>query len=76
MTCRQIDGICDMVISGATVEEILDNRLAHLNQMASFSNDDTAGHQRVLNNMQFLSENELAKWQENFMKKWNNVVDR
>lgn len=67
LTCRQIDGICDIIISGSTVEELLDNRFIHLKQMAPLSDE----HKRVLNNLQFLSENEIAKWRENVVKKWN-----
>lgn len=69
ITCRELDGICDMGISGATLEELLDNRLLHLRQMAPLSHE----HKRVLDNLQFLSENELAKWQRGVEQKWNNA---
>jgi hypothetical protein len=66
MTCRQIDGLCDASISGSNPEEVLDNRLSHLKEAGALSYE----HQKVFDDMRFMSENEKAKWRAKFLEKW------
>ncbi len=71
ITCREIDGVCDTVIEGNTFDEILANRLWHINQ----SVDIYPEHRAVLKKMEFMSDNEKARWEEELRAKWNELAD-
>lgn len=71
ITCQDIDGICDTVIEGNNFQEILANRLWHLNQAAVIYPE----HKNVLQKIQYMSDAEKDRWEEELLAKWNALPD-
>lgn len=70
-TCMEIDGICETPIEGKTPDQVLINRMRHLNESVVIYPE----HQQVLNKIQLMSENEQQRWNDKFLEKWNNTPD-
>ncbi len=67
MTCRQMGGPCDTVISGNTAEEMMNNGAAHLKELAAQGDEE---HKKVLMMMDEMQKNPESgkEWNEKFMR--------
>lgn len=66
MTCRQMGGPCDTVITGSTPQEMVDNGAKHVMEVGDEE------HKKVLTMMEEMNNNpeEAKKWNEDFEKKF------
>ncbi len=72
ITCQEIDGICDTIIEGGNLDEIKSNRLWHLNQAAGIYPE----HRVVLEKMEYMSDSEKQRWDDELLAKWNKLPEQ
>jgi predicted small metal-binding protein len=65
MTCEQMGGPCDHMISANTPKEMIDAGMEHLKK----------DHPEMLTDMQNMSADEKEKWNTSFMKSWEMTPD-
>lgn len=71
MTCKQLYGPCDVLIHGATAEEMMENSQKHAMEMAAKGD---ALHIEVMNAMKKqhmdMDPESVEQWMEDFQKKF------
>jgi len=65
LTCRELGGPCDALITGATPEEMMKNGMAHLE----------AAHPEMVDGAKNMSKEESDKWTADFMQKWASAAE-
>jgi predicted small metal-binding protein len=60
MTCAQMGGPCEAVITGSTADEMIANGTTHL----------TAAHPQMLEDMKNMPKEAMDKWTADFHTKW------
>ena len=66
ITCREMGGDCDAVVTGETAEELMTNGKKHVHDLAE-SGDDA--HKGVVERRKQLSEEDNKKWADEFTAK-------
>ena len=61
MTCAQMGGPCDAMITGTTPEEMVDNGMKHV----------TEAHPEMAEQVKNMSKEETDKWMTEFRQKWD-----
>ena len=72
ITCREMGGDCDAVITGETAEELMANGKKHVHDLAE-SGDEV--HKGVVEKMGQLSEEDHKKWAEDFAAKFDSLEE-
>jgi hypothetical protein len=74
MTCREMGGSCDTKITGNTAKKMMENGSIHIKNMSIMGD---IKHQENLKMMEDgLKNPDLSKkWNEEFMRKFNNLPD-
>ena len=65
MTCTQMGGPCETMLSGETAEEIVANGTKHV----------TETHPEIAEKMNAMSAEEKATWMTDFQAKWDQTAD-
>lgn len=62
MTCAQMGGMCETVVTGNTAEEMMSNGMAHLEE----------AHPEMAANVKAMPKDDpkMVEWNEKFMKDW------
>ena len=72
ITCREMGGDCDAVVTGETAEELMTNGKKHVHDLAE-SGDDA--HKGVVERMKQLSEEDHKKWADDFTAKFDSLKE-
>lgn len=67
MTCRQMGGMCDTKVNGASVDEMIGNGMKHVE----------AAHPEMAASIKSMPKDAplMIEWQEKFMKEWAATPD-
>ena len=70
LTCKQMGGPCDAIISGNTPDEMMQNGGIHVNEMAAKGDE---GHMKAKEMMDAAGNNpeEMKKWMDMFHQAYN-----
>ena len=69
MTCREMGGVCDEAIEADTAEEMTQKGHDHVAQATD------PDHIKLKEDMDASGEEGMAKWKEEFRKKWEEAPD-
>lgn len=67
MTCKQMGGMCEQSINGATADQMMQNGMAHLEQ----------SHPDMANNIKAMSKDDpiMAEWSKKFATDFENTKE-
>jgi len=72
ITCREMGGDCDAVVTGETADELMANGKKHVHDLAE-SGDEA--HKGVVKKMEELSEEDRKKWAEDLAGKFDSLEE-
>ena len=72
ITCKEMGGDCDAVVTGETAEELMANGKKHVHDLAE-SGDEV--HKGTVKKMEELSEEDRKKWAEDFAGKFDSLEE-
>jgi len=70
ITCKEMGGDCDAVITGETAEELMANGKKHVHNLAE-SGDEV--HKGIVERMGQLSEEDQKKWADDLTAKFDSL---
>jgi hypothetical protein len=70
ITCRDLRGACDEVITGETADEMSENCKQHVMSMIVAGDED---HKKAINEMMALSQEDQQKWHNNFKTSFDSL---
>ncbi|HVN26163.1 MAG TPA: DUF1059 domain-containing protein [Candidatus Paceibacterota bacterium] len=65
MTCAQMGGPCEAVLTGSNPEELMQNGMKHVEE----------AHPEMAEQIKAMPQAETAKWSADFNKKWDETPD-
>ena len=71
-TCKELRGVCDVVITGNTPEEMGENGKQHVMDMLS---DGDVAHKNAVNAMMSLSKEDQQKWYAGFVEEFESLPE-
>lgn len=65
MTCADLGGLCDATIEGETPEDMMKKSLLHMEK----------AHPDITEDIEDMTDDDMRRWNEDFMKKWSAAPD-
>lgn len=71
-TCNNLGGVCGLVLTGETAEEMGENSKIHVMEMVQAGDK---AHNKAMEDMMSLSPEEQQKWYKDFQESFNSLED-